>query len=184
MKERAQDASVTLESSELTRRVLLILTAPQLRGGLTRSASTAPPSGVLEVVNLNERDAGNVVLAADDSGVIAREERQKDGRFAIIGRSQPGIDQRLFLRRTPIVVFGQQGAISIVDRQRGISQSAGMRRYSWSATDWGGASNGRPVREWRRSFSTTIGSRLQNGMDGRKIIFRLGISMGPERTRF
>ncbi len=104
LKERAQDASVTLESSELTRRVLLILTAPQLRGGLTRSASTRPPSGFLEVVNLNERDAGNVVLPADDSGVIAREERQKDGRFAIIGRSQPGIDQRLFLRQTAIVL--------------------------------------------------------------------------------
>ena len=43
---------------------------------------------LIEVVHLNQRDAGRVAGAADNSGVISRQQCRHDRRFAIVGGSK------------------------------------------------------------------------------------------------
>src|SRR6266513_5539284 len=74
-------------------------------------------------VGLDEGDAGGVVLAADDGGVLAgAEEGGDDGGFAAIGRSEVDGADGLDLRRRPVIVERDRGAVAIVELESGIEQ--------------------------------------------------------------
>ena len=79
-------------------------------------------------VNFHQRHPGEVAAAAHDRGVSARRQRLEDRGLQVICRRKVGrFDVRL-LRLLPVVVAPNEGAVSIVQFQGGISERAGHRR--------------------------------------------------------
>jgi membrane protease YdiL (CAAX protease family) len=106
-----------------------------LRAGGTASSGLS----LLQIVDLNQADAGRVVYPAHDGGVIARGEQTDEGRFQVVRRRESGgFDLRLLAApirtRFPIIVAGDRGSVSIMQFQGRIAQRprhAGIRER-WS----------------------------------------------------
>src|SRR5438552_59664 len=80
---------------------------------------------LLQVVDFHERDTDRDVLAVHDGGVISRRERCDDGALNIIRRRQTGGLNLGLLAVSPVVVKGDDRAISIMQLQCRIGQRIG-----------------------------------------------------------
>src|SRR5437667_11931126 len=83
------------------------------------------PPFLVQPVHFDQRDTDRVVLAAHDRGVISWRERRDDGAFKIIGRRKTGGLNLGLLAVSPVVVKGDEGAISIMQLQGRIGQRLG-----------------------------------------------------------
>src|SRR5205823_14293169 len=71
----------------------------------------------VEVINLYEANPNTFVLSTNDGGVGAGLQEQHHSRFAVVGRREASLNQRLFLKRAPVVVLGEQDAVPVVHFQ-------------------------------------------------------------------
>src|SRR5205823_11251388 len=71
-------------------------------------------SRLIEIVNLDQADAGRVVIATDDSRVGTGRQRNIDGGFTIVGRRDAARLDLRFLRIAPVVVYdGLERALAV-----------------------------------------------------------------------
>src|SRR4029077_13453366 len=95
-------------------------------------SKTSPSPGIennhlplIQPVNFDQGDADRVVLAAHDGGVISWRECAQDSGFVVVGRREASrLDLRL-LCIFPVVVRGDERAISIMQLQDRILQRVG-----------------------------------------------------------
>ena len=57
---------------------------------------------IIELVRFRNGDAGRVVHAADNGGVIAGTERHEDGRFVVVSRREASVLDFVRVRGAPV----------------------------------------------------------------------------------
>ena len=67
--------------------------------------------GRIEIIYLNERDAGRLILSPHNCCIVTGRKRGQNRRFAIVSGRDAGRADRRLLRRAPIVVGNDQFAI-------------------------------------------------------------------------
>ena len=81
---------------------------------------------MIQVIRLDQPDAGRAILAINDRGVKAGVERRDDGGLQVVGRSQAGrLDVQSLRAILPVIVRRDKRSVASVQLQDRVGQRIG-----------------------------------------------------------